>query len=103
MADEKIQNTTLTTSHGTIYIVHAGLKNGTPLLLIHGNSSCSSIWQPLLTSEKLCSNYHVIAFDLPGHGKSSNAPNPETSYTQPAYADVALRVLASFNQHSSSP
>jgi pimeloyl-ACP methyl ester carboxylesterase len=102
MVTENIQNTTLTTPHGTIYIVHSGSKNGTPLLLIHGNSFCSSIWWPLLTSEKLCRNYHVIAFDLPGHGKSSNAPNPETSYTQPAYADAALRVLASFDQHYSS-
>jgi pimeloyl-ACP methyl ester carboxylesterase len=98
MANENIQRLALTTLHGTLHIVHTGPENGTPLLLIHGNSFCSSIWQPLLTNEKLYRNYHLIAFDLPGHGKSSNAPNPERSYSQPAYADAALRVLASFNR-----
>jgi pimeloyl-ACP methyl ester carboxylesterase len=37
--------------------------------------------------------YRMIAFDLPGHGESSDAPDPEHSYHIAAYADVAVMLL----------
>ena len=36
----------------------------------------------------------MIAFDLPGHGESADADDPERSCNIPAYADVALEVLS---------
>lgn len=39
----------------------------------------------------------VIAFDLPGHGESSDAPDPHMSYTQPGFAKAAILVLKHYN------
>lgn len=81
----------LETSHGTIAYFEAG--QGSPaLLLLHGNSSCSKFWRHILTSD-LAKSHRIIAFDLPGHGDSSNAANPEQDYTQPGYARAAIELL----------
>ena len=41
---------------------------GTPLLLLHGFGRKASDWRPY--TKELSKNYRVIAFDLPGHGRS---------------------------------
>jgi pimeloyl-ACP methyl ester carboxylesterase len=70
------------------------LNNVPPsLLLLHGNSSSSKIWRHLLDSVNLTSRRRIIAFDLPGHGSSSDAPDPERSYTQRGYAELAVHIL----------
>ncbi|MBC9880814.1 alpha/beta hydrolase [Bradyrhizobium sp. INPA01-394B] len=58
---------------------------GRPILLVHGNSSSSRIWQKQLQGP-LGAKYRVIAIDLPGHGASSPAPHPETDYSGHGYA-----------------
>jgi len=58
---------------------------GRPILLVHGNSSSSRIWQKQLQGP-LGSKYRLIAIDLPGHGASSPPPNPEQDYSGPGYA-----------------
>jgi pimeloyl-ACP methyl ester carboxylesterase len=58
---------------------------GRPILLVHGNSSSSRIWQNQLQGP-LGSKYRLIAIDLPGHGESSPPPNPEQDYSGPGYA-----------------
>jgi pimeloyl-ACP methyl ester carboxylesterase len=60
------------TTHGVL----RGLANGKgepAILCIHGNSFCLNIFQHILTSD-LTKKHRVIAFDLPGHGGSSDAP-----------------------------
>jgi pimeloyl-ACP methyl ester carboxylesterase len=70
------------------------LNNVLPaLLLLHGNSSSSRIWRHIQDSVKLKSRWRIIAFDLPGHGSSSDAPDPERSYTQRGYAELAVHIL----------
>jgi pimeloyl-ACP methyl ester carboxylesterase len=64
----------------------------TPLLLIHGNSMSSAAFDDLIASP-LGRSYRLIAVDLPGHGGSDNAANPESTYTLPGYADAMLDVL----------
>src|SRR5262249_15521272 len=64
---------------------------GRPILLIHGNSSSSRIWQKQLQGP-LGSKYRVIAIDLPGHGASSPPPNPEQDYSGPGYAALIAGV-----------
>jgi pimeloyl-ACP methyl ester carboxylesterase len=88
-----LTKTTLSTPHGTLSITDTGGIGRPAVLFIHGNSFHSGIFRPLLSNTKLTASHRLIAFDLPGHGDSSNAPDPEASYTQPAYADAALRVL----------
>ncbi|KAF2260559.1 alpha/beta-hydrolase [Lojkania enalia] len=92
---------TLDTPYGIISITDTAVKNSAPaLLLIHGNSSSSRIWHHIFSSKALTSKYRLIAFDLPGHGASSNAPDPETSYSMRGYADLAIYILNHLNVES---
>ena len=63
-----------------------------PLLMIHGNSFCRSVFRHQLHSS-LAANHRLIAFDLPGNGESSDAPDPERTYTVSGLADAAVELL----------
>jgi pimeloyl-ACP methyl ester carboxylesterase len=69
---------------------------GLPLLLIHGNSSCKEVFKHQMQGD-IGSTYQCIAMDLPGHGRSGNAVNPEQTYTMGGYADVALEIMELLN------
>ncbi|UGA43811.1 alpha/beta hydrolase [Bradyrhizobium quebecense] len=58
---------------------------GRDILLVHGNSSSSRIWQKQLQGP-LGAKYRLVAIDLPGHGGSSPAPDPEHGYSGAGYA-----------------
>ena len=88
-----IKSTTIPTTHGDLYVSDTGNTRGPCILLIHGNSFSSKIFRHQLTSPNLTSRYRLVALDLPGHGQSSNAPDPNKSYTQPSYAGAAIEVL----------
>jgi pimeloyl-ACP methyl ester carboxylesterase len=47
--------------------------SGTPLVLIHGMGSASTVWKKIIP--QLAQRFSVITFDLPGHGKSAFDPN----------------------------
>lgn len=79
------------TSHGRI-AVEETRGRGLPLLLIHGNSSCREVFRHQLDAP-LAERRRVIAFDLPGHGESSDAPDPMRSYTRSGLADAAVELL----------
>jgi pimeloyl-ACP methyl ester carboxylesterase len=64
---------------------------GRQILLIHGNSSSSRIWQKQLQGP-LGAKYRLIAIDLPGHGASLPAPNPEQDYSGPGYSACVAAV-----------
>ena len=68
------------------------VRVGPLLLLIHGNSSCRGVFQHQLHGQ-LAENYRFIAFDLPGHGQSSDAPDPARTYTRPGLAEAAVELL----------
>lgn len=73
----------------------AGLESpgaGRPILLVHGNSSSSRIWQKQLQGP-LGDKFRIIAIDLPGHGASSRPPEPEQDYTGDGYAKVIAAVV----------
>ena len=53
-----------------------GPKNGSPLLLVHGNTGRWQSFSPII--HDLISNHHVFALDLRGHGKSSHVPGTYT-------------------------
>jgi pimeloyl-ACP methyl ester carboxylesterase len=64
---------------------------GRQILLIHGNSSSSRIWQKQLQGP-LGAKYRLIAIDLPGHGASLPASNPEQDYSGPGYSTCVAAV-----------
>ena len=82
---------TIVTSHGSLAVEESG-QGGIPVLLIHGNSSCRGVFRHQLRG-RLTENHRLISFDLPGHGRSSNAPDPTRSYTLPGLADAAVELL----------
>lgn len=65
-------------------------KGDKTLVLIHGNSACKEVFHNQFTGLK---NTQIIAFDLPGHGCSSDAANPSVQYTISGYALLLKRAL----------
>lgn len=92
---------TINTVFGDLHaIVQGNLDSDKTLLLLHGNSSTWKAFGPILDDEVLNSTYKIIAFDLPGHGDSADAPDPQLSYNIPAYAKAAWEVLDHFKVKS---
>lgn len=79
------------TAHGRISWADTG-GGGPAVLFIHGNSSCKEIFGRQLVSE-LGLRYRMIAFDLPGHGASSDAPDPSRTYSIHGFADAAIALV----------
>jgi pimeloyl-ACP methyl ester carboxylesterase len=93
----KLSNTTLKSDHGDLHITSTtpltSIPPSTPaIFLIHGNSSSARIFTYIFSSP-LALTHRILAFDLPGHGDSTNAPDPHRSYTQSGYGDAAIDVL----------
>lgn len=70
----------------TVHVLEAGA--GKPLLLIHGGRSCACSFAPLLAA--LQKDFHVYAFDRPGHGLSD-----EFNYRDTALREHAVDVITS--------
>lgn len=47
------------------------LENKLTIIFVHGNSTSSIIWEHQLQEEKL-KTFSMVAFDMPGHGKSAS-------------------------------
>ncbi|WP_310632228.1 alpha/beta hydrolase [Paraburkholderia sp.] len=86
-----IRHSTVTTSHGSIAFQESG-AGARAVLFIHGNSSCSEVFRQQLRG-RLAHGRRLIALDLPGHGLSSNAPDPSRTYTRGGFADAAVELL----------
>lgn len=71
--------------------VHESGGSGSPILLVHGNSSSGSTFRYQLESP-LGQRHRMVAIDLPGHGLSSSAEDPESQYTPAGFAAVVVGV-----------
>lgn len=65
--------------------------DGPAILFIHGNSSCKEVFSRQFAAPEL-DGYRLVAFDLPGHGASDDARDPDRTYTFGGYAEVAEAV-----------
>ncbi|HEX5688382.1 MAG TPA: alpha/beta fold hydrolase [Roseiflexaceae bacterium] len=74
-----------------IHYEEKGPANGPIAVLVHGWSSSSFTWAPVLPS--LSKRYRCIAIDLPGYGRS---PAPRTPPTIAGYADLVAELIESF-------
>jgi pimeloyl-ACP methyl ester carboxylesterase len=77
-------------SHG-IHVLHDGLRQAPPLLLIHGSGASGACWAPVIP--RLAGHHHVVRVDLPGMGRSRPAP----SYDVPAQAARVAKVIDSLD------
>ncbi|ROW10692.1 hypothetical protein VPNG_05057 [Cytospora leucostoma] len=88
--------TRIPTPQGDINAVRRGTSPNT-ILFIHVNSGSWRMFKHLLASDSLASRYTLIAFDLPGHGDSADAPADQQAgqevYTFAGYARAAVAVL----------
>ena len=65
---------------------------GEPLLLLHGFTGCTENWREAI--EQLQSRWHVIAIDLPGHGKTIALPDV-SQYQMPHVSQHLSAFIAS--------
>ncbi len=75
-----------------LYVQEAGPTNGPIAILIHGWSSSSFTWAPVLP--ELSKRYRCIAIDLPGFGRS---PAPAEKPTIAGYAELIAQMIIKLN------
>ncbi|MCF3639413.1 alpha/beta hydrolase [Rhizobium sp. TRM95111] len=76
---------------GAVVVTDVG-GSGFPLLLIHGSSYSARVFEKQFDSE-LARHWRLIAVDLPGHGRSEDAADPQSGYTVSGLADCLAEVL----------
>ncbi|WP_415853697.1 alpha/beta fold hydrolase [Sinomonas sp. G460-2] len=78
-----------------LYVEEAGTGSSTPLLVLHTAGADGRQAHPLMADAELTARRRVIAFDMPGHGRSDALPGPLGSWslTPDRYADAILGVI----------
>ncbi len=66
---------------------------GPPVLFVHGNSLSAESYRYQLESD-LGRNYRLIAFDLPGHGESEKAKDPQEIYRMEGFIGFMLELIS---------
>lgn len=80
------------TSHARLAYRESAGKD-LPVLMIHGNSCCLEVFRNQIDGA-IGGKYRCIAFDLPGHGSSEDAKDPDRTYNFAGYANAAAELLA---------
>lgn len=83
----------------SIYYQDKGSSNKNAIVFIHGNSCSSRTWGAVFESD-LSNKCRLIAFDLPGHGKSDDAKSPNEAYTVQGLVDCVVLVVTTFKLSS---
>jgi pimeloyl-ACP methyl ester carboxylesterase len=84
-----VKNITLEKMRLEIFIYQAGEINNPPIIMIHGLGDEADTWRYVIGP--LSQNYHVIALDLPGFGRSAK---PKRDYTPKFLIDTILEVMS---------
>ncbi|KAF5336898.1 hypothetical protein D9611_003056 [Ephemerocybe angulata] len=87
----------VTSSDGTQIYAEAAGESGLPtIVLIHGFGLSALVFAKLLRDKDLLQHFHLIAYDLRGHGRSG-MPNEPSAYTSKCCADDFISVTKAFN------
>ena len=89
--------TEIDTSHCKLAVTEI-VGPGAPVLMIHGNSSCKEAFGNQFNGA-IGRQFHCIAVDLPGHGRSQNAHNPQDTYSVSGYADAVFELMGKLGHH----
>ncbi len=77
--------------------VEAGDKTKPGILLIHGFGQSQNSFQAQLESAELTRDFHLVAFDLRGHGNSGKPWRPEDYKDSKTWADDVIAVMDATN------
>nr|WP_220805609.1 alpha/beta hydrolase [Achromobacter sp. UMC46] len=86
----------LGTASTSLYIETSGLADGPPLLMLHTAGADSRQYHALMTDPGLRRQWRMIAFDMPGHGRSMPLPGQawtEAGLTREAYLRTCIAVI----------
>ncbi|MFQ5614421.1 MAG: alpha/beta fold hydrolase [Anaerolineae bacterium] len=76
---------------GNSIAVYQSEGTGPAALLVHGNSSSARSFQHQLQGP-IGAQFRLVAIDLPGHGESAPATDPQATYSPGGYASVVVGV-----------
>ncbi len=76
-----------------LQVAEAGPESAAGILLIHGATLSGSSWLQQLNST-LAETYHLVAFDLRGHGDSGKPWDPDAYSDSKLWADDVAAVIA---------
>jgi len=82
---------TIRTAHANIAVRETS-GTGLPVVMIHGNSCSKEVFINQMNGP-LGETHRMIAFDLPGHGASSDAFEPRRTYSMAGYSDMVMELL----------
>lgn len=77
---------------GNDIAVYESEGSGPAVLLIHGNSANAQTFHNQLAGD-FGAGHRAVAFDLPGHGASAPAADPQTTYSLGGYADIVAALM----------
>lgn len=80
----------------SLYVETSGLANGPPLLMLHTAGADSRQYHALMADAELRAQWRMIAFDMPGHGRSMPLPGrawTDAGLTRDAYLHTCLAVI----------
>lgn len=70
-----------------------GNPTGPEILFIHGFSQSHLSWIKQITNSDLAKDFHMVTYDLRGHGNSHKPPEPERYKTSKYWADEVQAVM----------
>src|SRR5215831_17286892 len=92
--EQKFKAVSVKTPDGlTISAQDWGNPNGPEILFIHGFSQSHLSWIKQVTSSDLAKEFHMVTYDLRGHGNSDKPLEPERYKDSKAWADELLAVM----------
>ncbi len=77
-------------NRGGVQVYYEEAGQGTPVLLSHGYSATSKMWQGQM--DALAGNYRLIAWDMRGYGQT-DSPDDASAYSEAATVDDMAAVL----------
>jgi pimeloyl-ACP methyl ester carboxylesterase len=86
-----IVDSLISTTNGQVS-VRQSTGTGMPLLMIHGSGASKEVFAHQF-AHAMADTHRMVALDLPGHGASSDAPDPRTAYTLEGLADTVGEVI----------
>ena len=92
--EQKFKAVSVKTPDGlTISAQDWGNPNGPEILFIHGFSQSHLSWIKQVTNSDLAKEFHMVTYDLRGHGNSDKPLEPERYKTSKYWADEVQAVM----------